>query len=250
LEGATLFDAAGLKVESLYTATRDEKTMIPDHLLAVFTNWDSVRDSDVRRLITHADGLCDSRLKRRLEELRALEEMFGEPDGVHCFAVAILNAFVRFVEKHSENCEAELPPDALEALVTIGRRPRWYGHGETKRLDFRDANLPGKVFTGHFEGADFSDAWLTGASFRAAMLSGALFDHASLQDADFSGVDMRGASLKGAFCGGTNFRGANLSDADLSSAHDLTSEQFEECILRNARLPRLMPSSVEPEPVS
>ena len=83
-------------------------------------------------------------------------------------------------------------------------------------------NKEGKII---FDGADLSEAYLSGANLRRADLS----------EADLSGADLRRADLSEADLIGANLREADLSGADLSGA-DLIGANLREANLRGADL--------------
>ena len=108
----------------------------------------------------------------------------------------VLTAFVR--ERAPWNAAAAAadhrpPPDIQAAITVIGRRSRWFGKGEERHLDLREADL---------RGSDLADAHLEVADLRGVHLR-----RASMSD----------AHLEGAYLIAANLEGAYLSDAHLEN---------------------------------
>jgi uncharacterized protein YjbI with pentapeptide repeats len=106
---------------------------------------------------------------------------------------------------------------------------------------FRRANLAGVQLTARLEGADFSGADLSNASFtlwHERDLGGA--PATGLDRCDFTGARMRGVNMRGLSLAYAVFRKADLRDADLRDtdlrSSDLTGALLERTRLQGARL--------------
>lgn len=106
---------------------------------------------------------------------------------------------------------------------------------------FRNANLANVQLTSRLDGADFTGADLTSASFslwHERDLGGA--PTTGLDRCDFTSAQMRGVNMRGLSLARAVFRNADLRDADLRDTDlrgsDLTGARLEGARLEGARL--------------
>ena len=103
---------------------------------------------------------------------------------------------------------------------------------------FRAANMAGVRITARLDGADFSGADLSNASFAVWQerdLGGA--PTSGLARCNFTGARMRGVNLRGLSLTQASLKDADLSDADLRDT-DLTGANLTGAVLKGARLDR------------
>jgi len=90
------------------------------------------------------------------------------------------------------------------------------------------------------EEANFTQADLRGANFRAARLSGAHLENANLVAADFSFANLDGAKLSGAFLFASDFKSTSLRNANLQGAQmqgaNLSAAKTEYAVFLGASL--------------
>ena len=101
---------------------------------------------------------------------------------------------------------------------------------------FRNANLSGVNFTARLDGADFSGADLSNASFaiwQERDLGGA--PTTGLARCNFTAARMRGINMRGLSLRQSSFQNADLSDADLRNT-DLTGADLTGAVLKGAKL--------------
>jgi hypothetical protein len=101
----------------------------------------------------------------------------------------------------------------------------------SQKKSLSDADLSGA----DLRNAVLRNADLSGADLRNAVLRNADLSDAVLRNADLSGADLRNAVLRNAFLSDAVLRNADLSGADLSGA-DLRNAFLSDAVLRNADL--------------
>ena len=119
-------------------------------------------------------------------------------------------------------------------------------------VDFTGMVAPGLYFdTSSFEGANFTDASLIGASFNGdSKIMGTVFTNADLSGSSFfsifpveasgvnladayfyrtcfSGTNLKGANFNNAFLQAASFVGADLTDVDFSGAETISEEDYD-----------------------
>jgi len=215
-------------------------------VVGIYFTWQNLRQTqestqDTLRLT--AQGQNTDRFTRAIEQLGATDDKKTTPKleirlgGIYALAqiasdsseeyhwpvTAVLAAYIR---QHAPRKEEGLRskedrphlsrrlPDVQTILNVLGRRARYYGHGERIRIDLGYTGLWGAHVNpgAHFEGVYFDGAILENVSLAEAQLEGASFEKAKLNGANLEGANLREA----------NFKEADLSDADLSGA-DLTN---------------------------
>lgn len=185
----------------------------------------------------------------RLGGVYGLEHVLAESAQEHGSVVSVLAAFVRHRTRPDPALGPDLelpevrnsgrpplphgpqgtepPPDVQAAVDVLARRPQRH---EPRRMDLRDAVLPGLLLRGfEFDGAPRLDrALLTSADLRRADLRGAELRGAVLNFTDLRRSLLHGARLDGAHLHRADLRGADLSGAVLTDA-DLTGADLREC---------------------
>jgi hypothetical protein len=210
---------------------------------------------------THDDK--SKNLELRLGGIYALERIAKESEEDHWSIMEVLTAYVRqhapwrpeevrqlekdtVVERkseeesgaESETIEVHPPSPDIHAIMTvIGRRTRYFQHGEPGLLDLHETNLSGVEPAAE---ANLIGVRLSGVNLQDAYLAWANLRRADLSRANLTGAYLLGANLTRAILAGTNLRGAdlyaarllfaNIKGACLSEAYDLTQAQLEEAI--------------------
>jgi tetrahydromethanopterin S-methyltransferase subunit F len=176
-----------------------------------------------------ATGISGEKRMRQLEirlgGIYALEQIAAEAsDKYHWPIMEILTAYVREVapRKPETMGEEDVHPhiDIQAILTVIGRRTRYFEHGEPEPLDPRDTDLrcSSALREGHLEGAHLMGANLKGANLRGAILAKAKLMGAILRGADLWKGDLSEARLTVADLSEANLKGANLERTDLLPA--------------------------------
>jgi hypothetical protein len=176
------------------------------------------REGQITERFTRAiDQLGSKELEIRLGGIYALERIARDSEQYHWSIMEVLTAYVRQHAPWSPEEGKEGTKDAAEekigvglaadiqAIMTvIGRRTRFYLHGEPERLDLLRTNLAG--------------ANLKGANLVAADLEGANLSRANLATANLWGAMLQGANLRSAFLWETNLSRTFLEGVNLSKA--------------------------------
>jgi uncharacterized protein YjbI with pentapeptide repeats len=122
----------------------------------------------------------------------------------------------------------------------------WFSEADLSGTTFRDATLSGTDLRGtnlsdkslpeaDLSSAQLQDANLSGVLLRDADLPNAKFRNADLSDGNFRGTDLSGAVLRGADLSDGKFSNADLSEGILSGA-DLSDALIRDVDLPNANL--------------
>ncbi len=146
------------------------------------------------RFAKAVEQLASDKLEVRLGAIYALERLARDSERDHATIMELLTAYVRERAPRQDG-EGHAPPASGEAtarlvtdiqatLTVIGRRSRWLGQGESRRLDLRHTGLA------H---ADLTQARLGGTNLEGADLRGARLWSTDLGDACLWGADLRGA---------------------------------------------------------
>ncbi len=206
-------------------------------LLGVIATWRTLltaREGQITERFTRAIEQLgnDDRVEIRLGGIYALERIARDSARDHGPVMAVLTAFVRERSPWNEAAAADADhrptTDVQAALTVIGRRSRWHGHGEERRLDLDATDLRrADLSNAHLEGAD-----LRGAHLKRAYLRGAHLERANLVAAHLEGADLRGAHLERAnlvvaHLEEAHLDGAHLEGANLTAAEGLTHAQID-----------------------
>jgi uncharacterized protein YjbI with pentapeptide repeats len=195
---------------------------------------------------THDDG--KKNLELRLGGIYALERIARESGEDHWSIMEILTAYVRQHAPWLPGPEEgkEVDPDIQAIMTVIGRRTRYFEHGEPEslnlqrtdltRADLEQANLSGANLSwANLSEANLNEAILAGGKLWGANLSEARLMVAHLEAAFLEIANLTQANLLGAYLEGANLSGAHLSEADLSTA-DLSQADLSGADLSGADL--------------
>ncbi|MCG8621483.1 MAG: pentapeptide repeat-containing protein [Proteobacteria bacterium] len=214
-----------------------------------------------------AEMLVNDNLTTRLAGIYALEWIASEHyEYYHMQAIQLLCALIRYAGKPKEQPLFDENSDTIHcygyveaAITVIGQRGNEQIKLEKEKnwvLDFERAYLSGiRIYLSNFANAfflhaDLSHAVIEGAIFFEAGLEDVNLLHAHIMDSNFASARIRSANLSHAYIMDSNFasarlisavlshasiRGTNLSSADLSRA-DLSHSHFHNANLTGADL--------------
>ena len=242
-------------------------------LIGVYLTWRTYRLSREGQITDRFSKAIDHldyarALDVRLGGIYALERIARDSERDHWPIMEVLTAYVReraprkdddsrgSQDSSSENAnpalsgkdETKIVTDIQAILTVLGRREKYYGRGEERRLNLERTDLRGAdLVSAHMEGARLMGAYLGAAYLGAANLQGADLQRAYLAGADLKAANLQGASLwgadlKAAYLAGANLAGANLAGADLKAAYlagaDLRGADLAGADLKAANLQR------------
>ncbi len=224
-------------------------------LLGVIATWRTLltaREGQITERFTRAIEQLgnDDRVEIRLGGIYALERIARDSARDHGPVMEVLTAFVRERSPWNEAAAADADhrptTDVQAALTVIGRRSRWHGHGEERRLDLDATDLRrADLSNAHLEGAD-----LRGAHLKRAYLRGAHLERANLVAAHLEGADLHGAHLEEAHLDGAHLEGANLTFAEGLTHAQIDSAHTDDTTVLPAYLTSPTPAPEEPPPAA
>jgi hypothetical protein len=202
------------------------------------------------RFVQAVDQLGKQNLELRLGGIYGLEHIARRSEKFYGPTMDIL---VTYVKEHAQWKDTppsgitqptpKLAADIQAALTVLGGRKRYYGNGETQRLDLRNldlrranlsgAHLEGAILSGthledaNLQGIHLEEAILRVAHLEQANLSGALMQKAFLAGTRLDGAILRETHLEEAFVSDARLDGADLLGANFSDAFGLTWEQIK-----------------------
>jgi hypothetical protein len=186
-------------------------------LLGLYFTWRTVESAEKTLAATREGQIADRYAKAieqlgsdnvtvRLGGIYSLERLALDSDRDYGAVIQMLAAFVRQRSPwppmdHSLIVQTleRLPEDVQTALTVLGRRPKFFEHGERHRLDLTSTDLRNADLAGaHFEGAELQFSCLDGVNLIGAHLSRVILWGAWLRGAKLMISDLRYAFLNNA----------------------------------------------------
>jgi uncharacterized protein YjbI with pentapeptide repeats len=137
---------------------------------------------------------------------------------------ATMSAGVGQIRARSE-LSALRKPSQSELEILLSEHAAWVRSGHNQGQCAQVDNLS-------FDGMDFSNSCLDGASF-----SNCLFNNCNLSNTSLQNSTLKRSTFSGTVFTNCTMQGADLTDADLVLAVDLTASQLARTILTGAKLP-------------
>lgn len=189
----------------------------------------------ITQLGSTMEGSKDKNMEVRLGGIYTLEAVARESDEYHWPVMEVLTSYVRKnspwqpKDDHQQNVSLVPDLDVQSVLTVVGRRTRYTGEGENKKLRRGEEN-----------GIDLHNTDLRGGDLRGANLDGANLYKVNLESAWLQDAHLRGISLSNSHLHGAYLSGADLTEANLAFVHldgaILRGASFTEATLTRANL--------------